>query len=167
MKRGIRKLTRVIPMVLLGSVMLAAPAQADSTLFMAMTNGGAVPSFGVTWGAWHAPIGFELELSKSPGATHKRPGAATFGVNLLVDTPIQIHGARLYGSAGLGLLGKWDGSGAEIGGPAKNVGGGARIPIAGGILLRLDYRAFFVESGQGDYRPGHARRLAAGISFAF
>lgn len=159
---------RIIPLIVLGSALLATPASADSTLFMAATNGATTPSFGVAWGKWRAPVGFEVELSQSPGGTARgHGGSASFGVTVLVNTPFHVHGARLYGSAGLGLFARTSGNGSEIGGPAHNVGGGARIPLTDHLLLRLDYRAFFIELGDGDYRPGHAHRIAAGISVAF
>lgn len=168
MKLRVRSTLRTATLLLLGLTALALPARADTSLFMGVSNGAPVPAFGVAWGIWHAPVGFEVELAKSPGHSRSgHTGTASFGVNLLVDTPLTIGPARLYASGGLGLFEKWNRAGAEIGGPAKNVGGGARIALGPGVLLRIDYKAFFVESGNGDYRPGTAHRIATGVSFVF
>jgi len=162
MKPRTCRVGRITAIAVFAVASLASPAWADSMLFVGVTSGTAVPSFGMAWGKWSAPIGFEVELSKSPGNS-----TASVGGNLLLDTPVTIRRARLYGTAGLGLFAAQHRDGKEIGGPAKNVGAGARIPLTSGVLIRVDYRVFFVESDHGDYKPGHAHRLATGISFTF
>src|SRR5262249_49137925 len=127
------------------SVFLAAgamPAAADATAYLGvMTAGG--PRLAVGFAYPHSPwmVGYEPGLMTAVGpATSKQSSVGAFSASVIVQPRSTIHGFQLYGPAGFGLYGEvYDhgGSGEVL---ATNIGGGARVGLAGPLKLRLDSR---------------------------
>jgi hypothetical protein len=137
------RLRRSLP-VLLALVFLAAvPARAaaDITAFIGLSPTPENRSLrGVSLGVGLLIIGFEFEYAnlvedEDAGSPSLRTGSG----NILVQTPVEVSGVQLYATAGGGLyrerlLTQEDTS------FATNVGGGAKIRLAGPLRMRLDYR---------------------------
>jgi hypothetical protein len=129
------------------------------------------PAVGFSWGKWDRPVGFEVEYASSVGDAPGKASVGSISANLLVDTPVRIRKARLYGLAGFGLFGESGGrrgSSGEV--EAKVLGAGLKMPLAGSLKFRVDYRVFF--GAAPDASPAYggsvrARRLAAGVSVGF
>lgn len=119
---------------------------------------------GVSVGFGVLIIGFEFEYANTmEDATAGSPGLQTGSGNLLVQTPIEVSGISLYGTVGGGLYRERLLAGQETH-VATNVGGGAKIRLAGPLRLRLDYRVFRL-SGSPLYQTVH--RVYAGANLGF
>jgi opacity protein-like surface antigen len=86
--------------------------------------------------------------------------------NGLAQTPIPIAGMQFYGTAGGGIYRESfstepNGNETNFG---INVGGGAKISIAGPLRLRVDYRVFTLK---GTPRHNNVQRLYVGINLKF
>lgn len=143
----------------------AAPARADITAFLGATT---TPSNrlarGAAVGSGLLIVGFEFEYSST--ASDNATGAPSLKIgsaNGLLQTPVPIFGIQPYATAGAGIFRERLGSATETG-FAPNVGGGAKIALAGPLRLRVDYRVFRLGSGA-RYSPSH--RLYAGINLKF
>lgn len=156
-----RTLPLLICLVLFGGVRDAA---ADLTAFVGATRSPSTrTAAGVALSISLLFVGFEFEYSdtKEDGATDA-PGLRTGMFNIQVQTP-NVGGVRLYGTAGGGLyqerlLGHRE---TNVGG---NAGGGLKIPIAGPIGARLDYRLFMLGGGA---RFSNPQRIYAGFNLEF
>lgn len=151
----------------------AAPAFADATLLLGLqTTSAPRPTVGVSWGRWPGTAGFEVEYSGSVGkATLAKPSVGTIFVNALVQTPLQVRGARVFALGGFGLYGEQGGGRGSGEVSAKDVGVGVKIPLAGALKLRLDYRVYLLGRAD-DASPGspisrHPRRLSAAFTLGF
>src|ERR1700730_16614160 len=85
-----------------------APASADGTLLFGLQTPSAPhPTVGVAWGRWPGTAGVEVEYAGSIGKpTLARPSTGTIFANALVQTPVRVHGARVYALGGFGLYGE-------------------------------------------------------------
>src|SRR5262245_45057573 len=159
------------------SVFLAAaamPAAADATAYLGvMTAGGPRQAVGFAYTDCPGLVGYELELMTTVGpATSKQSSVGDFSANVIVQPRSTIHGFQLYGTAGFGLYGEvYDhgGSGEVL---ATNIGGGARVGLAGPLKLRLDYRLFLLGDTPDAGPPGivihkHPQRILAGLTLEF
>lgn len=148
--------------VLLG---LAAPARADLTAFLGATvtpENRLVTGFSGGFGL--LIVGFEAEYaSTSEDETARLPGLRTWSGNVLLQTPTEFSGVQLYGTGGLGLYRERLGDEGETS-TALNIGGGAKIRLAGPLRMRLDYRIFRL---QGTPRHDTYHRLYLGANLAF
>jgi len=150
----------------------AAPARADATLLVGLNTPSAPsPSIGVAWGFAPGTVGFELEYAATPGQpSATRTAVRTISGNLVVDTPVRVHGGRVYVIGGLGLYGETGrgrGSGEVA---ATDFGVGMKIPVAGAIKFRLDYRVFLghtPDASGGFPKSVHSQRFSAGLTLAF
>jgi hypothetical protein len=148
---------------------LAAPARADITAFLGYSpspGGQAARGFAVGFGLLF--VGFEFEYSTlSEDADEARPGIRTGLVNGLLQT-IPLGGIQLYFTAGGGAY-QARLQGASDTDFATNVGGGAKVKLAGPLRLRLDYRVVTLRgepfTGKGAENRYH--RLYAGVNLAF
>lgn len=142
-----------------------APAAADITAFIGITptpDNRAVR--GVALGFGLLIIGFEFEYANAvEDALEGLPSLQTGSGNILVQTPIEVSGFQLYGTAGGGvyrerLLGHQE---THF---TTNVGGGAKIRLAGPLRMRLDYRVFRLNGN-----PLHStyHRFYAGVNLGF
>jgi hypothetical protein len=143
----------------------ARPAHADLTAFLGLSptpdNRGAR---GFSGGFSMVVIGFEFEYSNIlEDETEALPSLKTWSGNVLLQTPVEVHGVQLYATAGGGgyreRLGEATVTNADV-----NLGGGAKIRIVGPLRVRLDYRVFKL-SGSPLYTPYH--RFYAGANLAF
>jgi hypothetical protein len=161
---------RLLPCVfcLLFIVGAAAPASADITAFIGVNptpTNRAVKGFAI--GAGMLIVGFEGEYADtSEDVTLGGPRLRTFMFNGLLQTPIPIAGFQFYGTLGGGV---YDESlstqpardGTSFG---SNIGGGAKISLAGPLRLRVDYRVFNLH---GSPRHTPVQRWYAGINLKF
>lgn len=133
------------PAILAGFLLFAAavPARADITAFLGVSptpdNHGAR---GFAIGASIIIVGFEFEYSRiAPDELEVLPELKTWSGNVFAQTPMDLAGMRLYATTGLGgyretLVDN------EVTNLAFNVGGGAKIGLAGPLGVRVDYRIF-------------------------
>lgn len=155
--------------VLLGACLLLLslprPAAADLTAFIGITptpENRAVR--GVALGFGVLVIGFEFEYSNAvEDALEGLPSLATGSGNLLVQTPVEVAGIQLYGTVGGGIYRERLLTQQETH-FTTNVGGGAKIRLAGPLRLRLDYRMFRLQG-----TPIHTtyQRFYAGANLGF
>lgn len=144
---------------------LPSPANADLTAFLGVTptpENRAVR--GVAFGFGLLIIGFEFEYANAiEDVAEGLPSLQTGSGNVLVQTPVEISGVQLYGTAGGGLYRERLLTLQETH-FASNLGGGAKIRLAGPLRLRLDYRVFRLQGS-----PLHAtyQRVYAGANLAF
>ena len=169
-----RRLT--VAVLVLGSLAAAAPARADLTAFLGYSPTpfnrqarGVAVGFGLLF------VGFEFEYSGIPqrvdGAT-AQPGIQFGMLNGLLQTPVAVGGVQFYFTAGGGVYReKLTGGLAELSETnfATNVGGGAKIRLAGPLRLRLDYRMLTLRGDPIVERDPEDRyhRFYAGINLAF
>jgi len=142
---------------------LPAPAAADITAFLGVSPTPANHrASGFAIGINIIVVGFEFEYSKTAeDAVTKAPALKTMMGNLMVQTPT--GGVQLYGTIGGGLFNEVLGARSETS-FGMNVGGGAKIHLAGPVKLRLDYRVFTL---RGDPLYSNPKRFYAGVSFSF
>jgi hypothetical protein len=142
-------------------------ARADLTGFIGVNptpvNRG-VKGFAI--GAGLVIVGFEAEYADtSEDVTLGGPRLRTFMFNGLLQTPIPIAGFQFYGTLGGGVfresLSTPDLSETNFG---SNIGGGAKISLAGPLRLRVDYRVFNLH---GNARHTPVQRWYAGINLKF
>lgn len=143
-------------------VMSAVPARADITAFIGLSptpENHAVRGFSA--GVSLLVIGFEFEYAQiSEDDTEALPGLRTYSGNVLVQTPTD---TQLYATIGAGGY-------RENLGPIQethvgvNIGGGIKIPLAGPIRVRADYRVFQLRGA-----PVHStyQRFYVGGNLAF
>lgn len=151
-------------------LLLGTPSQAsaDITGFLGITTTPANrPAKGFAIGAGLMIVGFEFEYaSTSDDVLVLAPSLRTFMFNGLVQTPFPIAGMQLYGTLGGGVYretldGAIDPTRTNVG---INVGGGAKVSVAGPLRLRFDYRVFTLK---GSPRHDHVQRFYAGINLKF
>ena len=122
---------------------------------------------GLAVGAGLLIAGFEVEYADtSEDLLLRGPRLRTFMFNGLVQTPIPIARMQFYATAGGGGYREGfsdlpNGTKTNV---AINVGGGAKISLAGPIRLRLDYRVFTLK---GSPRYANVQRFYAGINLKF
>ena len=145
-----------------------AVARADLTAFVGVnttpTNRGVK---GFAFGAGMLIVGFEGEYSSTnEDVTLGSPALRTFMFNGLLQTPVPIAGFQFYGTLGGGayresLSTQPNGDETSFG---SNVGGGAKISLAGPLRVRVDYRIFNL---RGNPRHSTVQRFYAGINLKF
>ena len=120
---------------------LPGRAAADITAFIGLSPTPENRSLrGVSFGMGLLIIGFEFEYADlveddQAGSPSLRTGLG----NVLLQTPVEVSGVQFYATTGGGLyrerlLAQEDTS------FATNIGGGAKIRLAGPLRMRLDYR---------------------------
>jgi hypothetical protein len=149
---------------LAGMLLVPSIAKADATLFLGRNAAGddrAVVK-GFSFGVSLLIVGFEFEYANaSEDETEARPGLRTTSGNVLVQTvglPVQ-----LYLTTGAGLFREKLAT-AQDTSFALNNGGGVKIPLAGPLRARVDYRIF---SLRGDPLHDTVQRIYAGLNVAF
>jgi hypothetical protein len=149
-------------------LLTAAPASADITGFLGVnTTPERRVVKGVAVGAGILIAGFEVEYADtSEDLVLRGPRLRTFMFNGLLQTPIPIAGMQFYATAGGGVYREEfsdlpNGNETNIG---INVGGGAKISLAGPLRLRVDYRLFTL---RGAPRHSNVQRVYAGLNLKF
>jgi opacity protein-like surface antigen len=151
------------------------PAFADLTAFLGRTTTpSSRPAKGFAIGTGLLIVGFEFEYSATDEDLNPPTGSAfatvpdlrTFMFNGLVQTPVPIARMQFYGTIGGGVYREKlsiepDDTRTNFG---TNIGGGAKISLAGPLRLRVDYRVF---SLRGEPRHKNVQRIYAGINLKF
>jgi opacity protein-like surface antigen len=148
-------------------LMLAVPARAaaDITAFIGISptpENRAVR--GVALGLGLLIVGFEFEYANVvEDVDEGLPSLTTGSGNVLVQTPIEVSGFQLYGTIGAGAYRERLLTHRETH-FSTNLGGGAKIRLAGPLRLRLDYRIFRLQGS-----PLHEtyHRFYAGANLGF
>jgi hypothetical protein len=144
---------------------LPRPAAADITAFIGVSptpESRAVRGLAIGFGL--LIVGFEFEYSNAvEDSLEGLPGLQTGSGNILIQTPIEFSGVQLYGTAGGGVYRERLVALRETH-FSSNVGGGAKIRLAGPLRLRLDYRVFRLQGS-----PLHStyHRFYAGANLGF
>jgi len=146
---------------------LALPrsAAADITAFVGITPTPENRLLrGAAFGLGLLVVAFELEYANTiEDSLEGLPGLQTGSGNLLVQTPVKVSGMQFYGTVGGSvyrerLLTRQE---THYG---TNLGGGAKIGLAGPLKLRLDYRIFRL---QGEPLHKTYQRFYAGANISF
>jgi hypothetical protein len=145
----------------------AAPAFADATLFLGTTTtpeNRQTRGFSAGSGVGLLIVAFEFEYaSTSDDKTAGAPSLKTGSTNVLLQTPVGIHGVQPYLTTGTGFYKEVLGTRDELG-LALNTGGGVKLSLAGPLRVRVDYRVFKLGSGA-LYSPTH--RIYVGLNLRF
>lgn len=156
----------VLPLVVCAVVLATTRhASADITAFLGVTptpqNHGVR---GFAFGFGLLVIGFEFEYAyagdeEDEGVPSLRTGLG----NVLFQTPIEIMGTQFYATTGGGVYRErlLDLQETHL---ATNIGGGAKIRLAGPLRVRLDYRLLRLR-GEPLHQTYH--RFYAGANLAF
>jgi hypothetical protein len=148
--------------VLLGSV---ENASADVTAFLGFTptpDNHALRGFAFGFGL--LVIGFEFEYANiTEDELEGLPSLRTGSGNVLFQTPVEIKGMQFYATTGGGAYRERLG---DIGEThfASNIGGGAKVRLAGPLRVRFDYRLFRLH---GDPLHDTYQRFYVGANLAF
>jgi hypothetical protein len=157
--------TLLILAMALGVIAVPRTAAADITAFLGITptpENHAVRGFAVGLGL--LIIGFEGEYANvAENEEDGLPGLQTFSGNVLLQTPIEVSGVQLYGTAGAGAYRErlLDRQETHL---ASNLGGGAKIRVLGPLRVRVDYRVFRL---QGDPLHQTYQRFYVGGNLTF
>jgi hypothetical protein len=148
--------------VLLGS---SRNVSADVTAFVGLTPTPENHALrGFAFGVGLLVIGFEFEYANAvENELEGLPSLQTGSGNLLVQTPVEIKGMQFYATTGGGVYRERLATIRETH-FGTNVGGGAKIRLAGPLRLRLDYRLFRL---QGEPLHQTYQRFYAGANLAF
>jgi len=160
---GMRLIRSVLVAVLL--VAFATPAFADATVFIGTTTTPSNRAVkGAAFGAGFLVVAFEFEYADtSEGELDQAPSLRTGMGNVLIQTPLFIHGFQPYFTTGGGVFHESLAGQSETSFGA-NTGGGVKITLVGPIRARVDYRLFRLK-GEPLYDTVH--RVYAGLNINF
>lgn len=149
-------------LIALGAV---TPAFADLTAFVGFSpSPERHPGWGAAIGSGLLVVGFEFEYCDlKEDHVDGVPGLKTGMGNLLLQTPIPIHGWQFYGTVGGGVYRERLGEVTDTS-FVGNIGGGAKYTLSGPVRLRFDYRILNL---RGDALHERVHRLYAGLNLAF
>lgn len=157
-----RRLTILVAIAVLGIASTPSPAAADITAFLGFSTPEARAARGFAVGMNFLIVGVEFEYSNSrPKEDELVPGLATSMFNGIVSTPTT--GIQFYGTIGGGFYRERLGEDTETS-FGTNIGGGAKVTIAGPLRLRIDYRVFNLRGGAQHKTP---QRFYAGLNVRF
>ncbi len=162
-----RALTRLrVPLLTIALCTIASSAFADITVFLGLTPTPERRLLkGASIGAGLLVLGFEFEYASiGEDESEAAPSLKTGMANVLVQTPVPIGNFTFYGTVGGGIYReKLTGVHQETS-FGSNIGGGAKMSLAGPLRLRLDYRLFNL---RGDALHDRVHRFYAGLNIAF
>lgn len=153
------------PFALLLVVAFPARAIADVTAFVGLSPTPENRALrGASLGFGLLIIGFEFEYAslvedQQAGSPSLRTGSG----NVLLQTPVEVSGVQLYATTGGGLYRERLLTRQETS-FATNIGGGAKIRLAGPLRMRVDYRVFRL---QGDPLHTTYQRFYVGANLGF
>jgi len=161
---GMKKILLAVALVL----MTASTASADITAFLGVN---ATPEKravkGLAFGTGLLIVGFEVEYADtSEDLEFGGPRLRTIMFNGLLQTPIPIAGMQFYATTGGGGYRESFSTVPEISETSfgTNIGGGAKISLAGPLRVRVDYRIFNL---RGNARHSTVQRFYAGVNVKF
>jgi opacity protein-like surface antigen len=152
-----------------------ASAFADLTAFLGRaTSPETRTTSGFAVGAGLLIVGFEFEYGSiserlrtdDPDVIEDAPEIKTYMFNGLLQTPVPIARMQFYGTLGGGVYHETlslepDNDETNFG---TNIGGGAKITLAGPLRVRLDYRVFNL---RGTPRHSTVQRFYVGVNLKF
>jgi opacity protein-like surface antigen len=155
--------------MLVALMLVPSVAHADLTGFLGATTTPSTRRVqGAAIGAGLAIVAFEFEYAHTNedlSVPELAPELHTFMFNGLLQTPFAIAGFQPYATLGGGVYHE------TLSVPAvsdtsfgTNVGGGAKINLAGPLRLRVDYRVF---NFKGTPLHSTVQRLYAGVNLKF
>lgn len=155
----------LLSLVASGVLVPARTASADLTAFIGVTPTPQNHALrGVAFGAGLLIVGFEFEYANAvEDEVEALPSLVTGSGNVLIQTPVEIHGMQFYGTTGGGIYRERLATRQETH-FSSNAGGGVKIRLAGPLRLRLDYRVFRL---QGEPINETYHRFYAGANLAF
>jgi hypothetical protein len=156
---------RTVMLTALLTGLVATPAFADITGFIgADVTPKSRHTEGFAVGGGLLFLGFEFEYASAPEDLAARTPSLSSGMgNVLVQTPVSIHGFQPYAAVGIGIYHQTLGAQGQTG-LALGTGGGVKISLLGPVRLRIDYRVFKLGEGGLD-SPAH--RIYVGLNLAF
>lgn len=161
-------MTRKLPIPLAALVALAltpAPAAADATAFFGVAPTTTTrPANGLAIAIKVLVVGIEFEYAHIDERTaNVLPGVNSSMFNVMLETPTK---AKVYMTVGGGLSHETLGAATKWG-VGTNIGGGLKLPLAGPLRLRIDYRIFSLHQTIPGSVNKPQQRIYAGINFAF
>lgn len=157
---------RVVVSLLVFAAALGATrsASADATAFIGTASDPTnrlAKGFSVGFGL--IIVGFEFEYaSVSNDELNLAPSLRTWMGNVLLQTP-DVGTFQLYATTGGGLYREELGT-SRTSSFGVNTGGGVKIPLAGPLRIRLDYRFFKM---RGSPLHSQSQRFYAGLNLKF
>jgi opacity protein-like surface antigen len=170
------RVARLLVPALVLVALSALPARADLTAFVgAQTAPGTRSALGASLGTGLLILGFEFEYARAGGDDECQalsatddcaPTVRTGMLNVLVQTPRGVvPKTQLYATIGGGVFReRFDALDIQETGVGTNLGGGAKIELAGPLRVRLDYRVFRLT---GDAIHRNPQRFSVGLKLAF
>jgi hypothetical protein len=157
------RIAAVVSIVLLGVLARPAPAAADVTAFLGFSPTPETrPTRGFAFGMNFLIVGVEFEYANTKEKEDPlAPGLVTSMFNGIVSTPTT--GIQFYGTLGGGIYRERFGDETETS-FGTNIGGGAKLTLAGPLRLRIDYRVFNLRGGAVHKTP---QRFYAGLNLRF
>lgn len=157
------KRVAIIVLLTLGALTIRpTPAAADATAFFGFSPTVTTRSTtGFSIGLSLLIVGFEFEYAHlNEDQTAGAPGLGTGMFNAVVMTPTKL---QLYATAGGGIYHETLATEGQTN-VGINVGGGVKIPLAGPVRLRVDYRVMTLN---GSLANKSVQRIYFGANFAF
>jgi hypothetical protein len=144
---------------------IATPAAADFTAFLGLSPSPETHlAKGLAVGGGLLVVGFEFEYSHlSEDTSELVPSVRTGMGNVLLQTPIPVSGWQFYFTVGGGVYRERLAERSETS-FVGNIGGGAKVTLAGPLRARFDYRILNL---QGDPLYSRVHRFYAGLNLAF
>ncbi|HYN06834.1 MAG TPA: hypothetical protein VES67_05555 [Vicinamibacterales bacterium] len=157
------RIATVVLIVLLGILAHPTPAAADVTAFLGFNLTPEVRSTrGFAIGMNFLIVGVEFEYANTKEKEDPlAPGLVTSMFNGIVSTPTT--GIQFYGTLGGGFYRERFGEDTETS-FGTNIGGGAKVTLAGPLRLRIDYRVFNLRGGALHKTP---QRFYVGLNLRF
>lgn len=159
---------RFAPVALAVALVLGCPraSWADATAFLGLSsNPSSRMARGFAVGFGLIIVGFEFEYSKvSEDEIEEAPGLTLYMGNVLLQTP-DVGTIQFYFTVGGGMYReRFDLLDVQETHFAANTGGGVKIPLAGPLRLRVDYRVFKL---RGSPIYSTTQRVYAGVNLKF
>jgi hypothetical protein len=171
----LRSVLAALTLVLVSAIAASAqlpfiPTNPDVTVFIGPMIPTGRPAIAVAIGDGGSMVRIELEYAGTLGTATSTPASAgSLSCNILVQSRPSTRGVQFYGTVGYGLYGETYEDGISVGDfEARNIGGGAKIKLAGPLRMRLDYRIFML-SDIADISEGlvvrkHPQRFFVGLN---
>jgi opacity protein-like surface antigen len=159
---GMKRIATITLLTLAALTLRPRTASADATAFVGfsptLTSRSAT---GFSVGVSLLIVGFEFEYSHiNESPTKNVPGMGSGMFNVSVQTPTR---TQLYLTAGGGVYRESLNADTHTN-VGLNVGGGVKIPLAGPVRVRIDYRVFNLN---GSTTGKSVQRFYGGVNIAF